>query len=156
MSQWSAETLCCWNFCCSEMLVMVGSILGCRRAKVSFWLVLVGLGPPFYSELASILLAGVIHFVAIECGARTDHGNFLEDLLPNNYYYYCYFVLLLLLLSSCSVEQLACCLPFFPSCSCHPHVFFILQTAPHDEFASHAFALVFDDVLDHLFNSSPD
>ena len=43
--------------------IMVGSILGYGRTKVSFWLVLVGLGSPFYSELVSILLAGVIHSI---------------------------------------------------------------------------------------------
>lgn len=42
---------------------MVGSILGYMRTKVSFWLVLVGLGSPFYSELVSILVAGVIHSI---------------------------------------------------------------------------------------------
>ena len=40
---------------------MVRPFLGYRSTKTSFWLVLVGLGSPFYSELVSILLAGVIH-----------------------------------------------------------------------------------------------
>ena len=41
--------------------LMVRPFLGYRSTKVSFWLVLVGLGSPSYSELVSILLAGVIH-----------------------------------------------------------------------------------------------
>ena len=45
---------------------MVRQFLG--STKVSCWLVLVGLGSPFYSEL-----------VSIEWGVRTDHGNFNGD-----------------------------------------------------------------------------
>ena len=43
--------------------LMVRPFLGYRSTKASFWLVLVGLGSPFYSELVSILLAGVIHSI---------------------------------------------------------------------------------------------
>ena len=47
--------------------IMVGSILGyMRRAKVSFCLVLVCLGSPFYSELVSIFVAGVIHLYILQ------------------------------------------------------------------------------------------
>ena len=42
---------------------LVRPFLGYRSTKTSFWLVLVGLGSPFYSELVSILLAGVIHSI---------------------------------------------------------------------------------------------
>ena len=42
---------------------MVRPFLGYRSIKTLFWLVLVGLGSPFYSELVSILLVGIIHFI---------------------------------------------------------------------------------------------
>ena len=50
---------------------MVGSILGYMRTKVSFCMVLVGLGSPFYSEPVSILLAGVIHSIVQKRWGKT-------------------------------------------------------------------------------------